>query len=249
MLKKTISISLFVMFLITFGAIKANSYDDPSTVVRNFYEFISAGDVTSAYDLISNSAKSNFESHGGASFLLKIKQKLDMKGYRTINVIKEDISEKNAKVTVEMLFDKSWKTTETLVLESLGWRIKPSFTPRRKRSELELKVSEVILSVSSIKADVTELYHMGGRILPTSSALTEMYRTRKQNKYIKGRIEFSRTHNSLDIFVTIDGKAIGNETLDGKIFVLSPVVNEKNKSLSWRCDKSTIPKHFAPGCW
>lgn len=116
-----------LMFLMVLSITACSSFDSPSTVVNKFYEYVEAGKVNDAYELITKDGKEMLQKYaGGVSALSDLTRKIKGKGgLKSINIQSEEITGDTAKVVFVITFGNGTteNDNEELIKEQGAWKI------------------------------------------------------------------------------------------------------------------------------
>lgn len=122
---KTLIVTLMSLMVLSITA--CSSFDSPSTVVKNFYEYVEAGKVNDAYELITKDGKEMLKQYGGGvSALSDLTRKIKNKGgLKAINIENEEITGDTAKVVFVITYGNGTteKDNEALIKEQSSWKI------------------------------------------------------------------------------------------------------------------------------
>lgn len=115
------------MALLVLSITACSSFDSPSTVVKHFYEYVAAGKVNDAYELIAKDGKLMLQKYGGGvSALSDSTQKLKGKGgLESIKIKSEEITGDTAEVEFSLTYGNGTtkNDNEKLVKENGSWKI------------------------------------------------------------------------------------------------------------------------------
>lgn len=122
---KTVLVTL--MSLIVLSITACSSFDSPSSVVKKFYEYLEAGKVNDAYELIAKDGKEMLKQYGGGvSALSDLTSEIKNKGgLKAIKIESEEITGDMAKVVFVITYGNGTTKNddEELIKEQKSWKI------------------------------------------------------------------------------------------------------------------------------
>lgn len=122
-MKKVISVLAVLAILMGCNLLSGNS---PAKVVQEFHRLVEKGELSKAYELVSQSGKGLLAMAGGAQGLSSGTNEIKQKGgIKNIKIIKEDVTGEMATVNFEITYGNGSvkKDNEKLIKEDGKWKL------------------------------------------------------------------------------------------------------------------------------